>query len=233
MELPVSFFYQRDPVYGAPVSVHPMWRRKADVSARDLDTVVAELNIRVMHLRRLFEGAEVAHTGDLPRLSLEEYGDPEKIAGLIRAHWKIPRGPLRDLTLYVEKAGALVIHSPLGCTSISGVTFAVPGMPPIIALNSEQPAQDLLRSDAVVGDQGRSDRHAGIVRVPLGLNGARKGGNETLADRGSAVFIDVVATGLRIRPRAAPACRSGAPPPGTAPPQFAIRGRRQRARGGH
>lgn len=34
---PISLFSQQDPVYGAPVSVHPMWRKKADVSVRELD----------------------------------------------------------------------------------------------------------------------------------------------------------------------------------------------------
>ena len=139
-EMPASFFYQRDPIYGAPVSVHPMWRRKADVSGRELDGVVAELNIRVMHLRRLNEGAEIAHTSNLPRLDMEEYGDAEKIAGLVRAHWKVPSGPLRNLTLLVEKAGIIVGHSNLGGASISGVTFAAPGVSRIVILNSDQPA---------------------------------------------------------------------------------------------
>lgn len=139
-ELPRSFFLQTDPVYGAPVSVHPMWRRKADVAAKDLDAVVAELNFRVMHLRRLFEGAELAHSNDLPRLDIEDYGGADKVAGVLRAHWQVPRGPIKDLTLLVEKAGVLVVHSPLGGASISGVTFAVPGMPRLIVLNSDQPA---------------------------------------------------------------------------------------------
>lgn len=140
---PISFFYQTDPVYGAPVSVHPMWRRKADVPVRDLDSVVAELNIRVMHLRQLFEGAEVANTSDLPRLDIEDYGDPERIAGLVRAHWKISSGPLRNLTLFVEKAGVMVVHSRLAGAAISGVTFSAAGMPPLIVLNVDQPADRL------------------------------------------------------------------------------------------
>jgi Zn-dependent peptidase ImmA (M78 family) len=138
-EIPHSFFLQTDPVYGAPVSVHPMWRKKADVTARELDCVVAELNIRTMHLRRLMEAAEFAHISDVPRLDVEDYGSPEKIAALVRAHWKVPRGPLRDLTVYIERAGVLVVHSALGMTSISGVTFAAPGLPPLIVLNNEQP----------------------------------------------------------------------------------------------
>lgn len=138
--VPASFFYQQDAVYGAPVSVHPMWRKKADVTARELDGVVAELNVRVIHLRRLLEGVEVANTVDLPRMDIEEFGDPERIAAIVRAHWRLPSGPIKNLTSHVEKAGAIVAHSPLGGASISGVTFAPPGMPPLVVLNSNQPA---------------------------------------------------------------------------------------------
>lgn len=138
--VPLSFFYQQDTVYGAPVSVHPMWRKKADVPARELDGVVAELNIRVVHLRRLLEGVEVANTTDMPRLDIEEFGSPEGIAALVRAHWRLPSGPIKNLTLHAEKAGVIVAHSLLGGASISGVTFAPPGMPPLVVLNSNQPA---------------------------------------------------------------------------------------------
>src|SRR6185312_11791604 len=100
-EVPMSFFFLTDPIYGAPVSVHPMWRRKADVSGREMDAVVAELNFRVFHLRRLLEGAEYVHATNIPRLDIEDYGDPERVAGLLRAHWKVPEGPMRDLTLLV------------------------------------------------------------------------------------------------------------------------------------
>ncbi len=141
--LPVEFFGQRDPVYGAPVSVHPMWRRKSDVLAREMDAVVAELNLRVMHMRRLLEGAEIANTNQLPRLDIEEYQSPAAIAGLVRAHWRVPSGPLQNLTSLAEKAGIIVCHSSLHGASISGVTFAVPGMPPLIVLNSEQPGDRL------------------------------------------------------------------------------------------
>jgi Zn-dependent peptidase ImmA (M78 family)/transcriptional regulator with XRE-family HTH domain len=139
-ELPLSFFEQTDPIFGAPVSVHPMWRRKADVSARDLDTIVAELNIRLMHLRRLLEAADVAHSSEIPKLDVDAYEDPEKIAALVRAHWRIPRGPIADLTTLVERAGVIVVFSSMGQTSVSGVTFSSPGLPPLIVLNNEQSA---------------------------------------------------------------------------------------------
>lgn len=141
--VPRSFFQQTDPVYGAPVSVHPMWRKKADVTLRDMDKMVAELNIRLMHIRRMLEAAELDQGFGIPRLDVEEYGDPETIAGIVRAHWRVPSGPIKDLTKLVENAGAIVVHSALGGAAISGVTFAVPSLPPLIVLNAEQPADRL------------------------------------------------------------------------------------------
>ena len=138
--LPRSFFFLADAVLGAPVSVHPMWRRKSDVTTKELDTVVAELNIRVMHLRRFLEGVEVAHSSDIPRLDIDDYDDPEEIAGIVRAHWQVPRGPLKDLTGLLERAGVLVCHSEMGGASVSAVTFSAPGVPPLIVLNNSQPA---------------------------------------------------------------------------------------------
>lgn len=135
-----SFFFLTDPIYGAPVSVHPMWRRKADVTSREMDLIVAEMNIRVMHLRRFLDAADVASAHGLPRMDIEDYGDPERVAGLLRAHWMIPRGPIKDLTVLIERAGVVVVHSPMGGASVSGVTFSPPGLPPMIVLNSDQPA---------------------------------------------------------------------------------------------
>lgn len=138
--VPVEFFDLTDRIYGAPVSVHPMWRKKADVSGAELDAVIAELNVRVMHLRRLLQATDLNPVRTLPKFDIEEYGEPEKIAGLLRAHWMVPSGPIRNVTQILEEAGIIVAHSRMGGSSISGVTFRVPGMPPLIVVNSDQPA---------------------------------------------------------------------------------------------
>jgi Zn-dependent peptidase ImmA (M78 family)/transcriptional regulator with XRE-family HTH domain len=139
-DLPRSFFYQPDPVLGAPVSVHPLWRKKASVTARDLDVIIAELNIRVMHLRRLLDAVELEATYKIPRLDIEAHEDPEKIAGLVRSQWNMPVGPIQNLTKALEAAGVVVVHSFLGGSAVDGVTFSAPGLPPLIVLNQEQPA---------------------------------------------------------------------------------------------
>lgn len=138
--VPQSFFEIRDPVYGPPVSVHPMTRGKADVTARDLDMITAELNIRLIHLRRFLEGVDFAPTNDVPTLDVEQYGEPENIAATVRAHWGVPSGPIKNLTQLIERAGVIIGWSKFGGASVSGVTFRVPGKPPLVLLNSLHPA---------------------------------------------------------------------------------------------
>lgn len=138
--VPIDFFALTDRIYGAPVSVHPMWRKKADVTAGELDAVIAELNVRIMHLRRLLQSTDINSVRTIPQLDIEQYGSPEKIAGVLRAHWMLPAGPISNLTQILEEAGIVIVHSRLGGSSISGVTFRVPGLPPLIVLNSDQPA---------------------------------------------------------------------------------------------
>lgn len=143
-DLPPSFFEQSDTVIGAPVSVHPMWRKKQDVTVRDMDRIVAEINIRAMHIRRMLNAVEYAPQLTIPRLDPEDYGgDIERIAGIVRAHWLLPSGPIENLTAAVEKAGGVVVLSSLGGSSVSGVTVAVPGLLPLIILNEDQPADRL------------------------------------------------------------------------------------------
>jgi Zn-dependent peptidase ImmA (M78 family)/transcriptional regulator with XRE-family HTH domain len=140
-DFPASFFSQPDTVFGAPVSVHPMWRKKYDVTAREIDSIVAEINIRAMHLRRMLEAVEYTPQSNIPRLDPEDYdGDVERIASIVRSHWLLPSGPIENLTAAVEKAGAIIIHSPLNGSTVSGVTVSVPGLLPLIVLNQDQPA---------------------------------------------------------------------------------------------
>jgi Zn-dependent peptidase ImmA (M78 family) len=136
--VPAEFFAQTDAIFGAPVSLHPpMWRKKADVSVGDVHRVVAEMNIRVMHLRRLLDATEIESVRKLPKLDSDEYENSgERVAAVLRGHWQIPAGPISDLTALVEEAGVIIAHSDFNGASVSGVTFRVPGMPPLIVLNS-------------------------------------------------------------------------------------------------
>ncbi len=141
LKFPPEFFEQTDNVYGLPLSVHPsMWRKKAAASQHDVDRALAELNIRMMHLRRLIRAVEYEPTFPIPQLDIETYkGDVEAVAAVVRRTWLMPAGPIPNLTSHIEAAGCFVIHANLGDAAIDGVTLRTPGTPPCIFLNRDQP----------------------------------------------------------------------------------------------
>lgn len=142
-DLPKEFFSIKDTVYGPPVSVHTMLRGKSDVSARDVEMITAELNVRLFHLQRFMENVDFNPVNEVPTLDVEQYASVEKIASVVRAHWRLPSGPIKNLTRLLEQAGIIVAESNFHGASVSGVTFAAPGRPPIILVNRDHPADRL------------------------------------------------------------------------------------------
>jgi Zn-dependent peptidase ImmA (M78 family)/transcriptional regulator with XRE-family HTH domain len=136
---PRDFFFQSDRVIGLPMSVQ--YRKQASVGQKAIERLEAELNIRILHIRRLLDAAELEPELALPRLDVDEYGgNPEKIAELIRRTWLAPSGPIRDLVAWVERAGCVVVHCDFAALKVDGFTVQISDMPPCIFLNRNQPA---------------------------------------------------------------------------------------------
>ena len=136
---PVDFFFQNDRVIGLPMSVQ--YRKRASVGQKAIERLEAELNIRILHIRRLLDAAELEPELTLPRLDVDEYGgDPERIAELVRRTWLVPSGPIRDLVGWVERAGCIVVHCDFAALKVDGFTVQIPDMPPCIFLNRNMPA---------------------------------------------------------------------------------------------
>ena len=141
LDCPETFFYQGEREYGPPMSAHAMFRKKAVIGQKVLDKVIAELNVRIGHLRKFLSTVEFSPELPFPQYDVEDFhGDIDAIADSVRRAWLAPRGPLRSLTEYAERAGCLVIHCDMDAAKIDGVSYRIPGLPPIIFLNRHQPA---------------------------------------------------------------------------------------------
>lgn len=139
--LPVEFFRQPERPYGLPLSVHPMWRTKAAVSQHSIDQALADLNLRIMHVRRLIRSVEYEPILPLPDVDLAAHeGSPARAAEFVRRLWLMPAGPVHDLVQWVERAGCFVMLAELPDAAMSGVTMRVPDMRPCIFLNASMPA---------------------------------------------------------------------------------------------
>lgn len=141
LNLPQNFFYQPDRIYGLPISFHPMHRKKASVGQHALEYIHAELNIRLMHIRRLLKSVTLKKEFPMPALDVDEYDkDTEKIGDLVRRTWLLPKGPLKNLTECLEQAGCLVVWCDFSDSSIDGISFSIPDLPPCIFVSQNQPA---------------------------------------------------------------------------------------------
>ena len=136
---PLQFFYQSDRVYGLPMSIHPMHRKKADVGERALHQLHAELNLRFLHLRRLFQAIDIEPQLPLPWIDVDDGGGPEAVAKAVRSAWMLPRGPVMNLTECVERAGVIVVWCDFS-VNVDGVTMRTPDLPTCVFLNRKAPA---------------------------------------------------------------------------------------------
>ncbi len=138
---PPSFFMQNDPVHGLPLSVHSMFRKKASMGKRKLERIRAELNIRLLHIRRLLNSVDFSSELPLPEIDADEYPEGAKeVANIVRRLWLLPPGPILSLTECLERAGILVVCCDFYGAPISGVTMMLPDLPPCIFLNKDDPA---------------------------------------------------------------------------------------------
>nr|WP_291811641.1 XRE family transcriptional regulator [Limnobacter sp.] len=141
LDCPSSFFRQVEREYGAPMSAHAMFRKKSSVGQKVIDRVIAELNVRIAHVRKFLSSVDLEPELPFPRYDIEDFdGKADAVADNVRRAWLLPRGPIRSLTECAERAGCLVIPCDLEDAKIDGVSYRIPGLPPIIFLNRSQPA---------------------------------------------------------------------------------------------
>lgn len=145
LNFPANFFYQDDGLTGLPLSIHPMHRKRAAVGERALKKIHAELNIRLIHLRRYLRAVNLEPQIPLPQIDVDEGGGPLEIARLLRRTWLVPEGPIANLTDYCERAGILVIWCDLE-KGIDGVTMKIRDVPSCIFLNKHVPADRMRAS---------------------------------------------------------------------------------------
>jgi hypothetical protein len=110
------------------------------VPQRNTDQAIAEFNIRILHLRCLPRALDFEPQLPIPHYSVDDYdGDIEEIAGLVRRAWKVPSGPIANLTGIAESAGIFVFHVDLEDADVDGVTISAPDLPPCVFLNKFMP----------------------------------------------------------------------------------------------
>jgi Zn-dependent peptidase ImmA (M78 family)/transcriptional regulator with XRE-family HTH domain len=134
---PVEFFYQEERAHGFPHFHH---RKRNKLGAKTLDKIHALINIRRQHIVKLLRSYEAKIDRPIPLIDLDEKGfTPVDVARMMREYWMLPRGPIDSVIAVIEGAGGIVIVSDFGTALLDGISFRMPGLPPIFVMNKNVP----------------------------------------------------------------------------------------------
>lgn len=152
LRFPTSFFFEQEPVYHVPFSLHgAAFRKKASVPAKEQDAAIALANHYVMQLRKLYDAVDIEPQFQLLQFEVlnETSAVSDHAAGVasaaeaarkVRASWQLDDGPLIGLVRHVEATGVVVLFGDFGDADVDGLTLRPAGMRPVILLNRNRPA---------------------------------------------------------------------------------------------
>lgn len=139
----VSFFSESGRVRDAG-SACLYHRKRKTLPAKILRKLNARMNVRNINVHRLLseldvEGDRIFHT-----LDPDEYGgSPVEVARALRTAWRLPEGPISNMTRLIESAGGIVIYEDFGTAKLFGMSSWATARHPLFFLNAEIPTADL------------------------------------------------------------------------------------------
>ena len=144
LEYPEKFFYQPGQLYGFP-PFH--YRKRKKLSVKTLGRIVAEMNIRRMHVSKLMISYEITPLKSIPEIDLDEFQGRsalrpaiEEIARSIREMWMLGTGPISNMVEVIENHGGVVIPCDFGTDLLDAISQRIDGMPVLFFVNTNAPA---------------------------------------------------------------------------------------------
>jgi Zn-dependent peptidase ImmA (M78 family)/transcriptional regulator with XRE-family HTH domain len=144
---PAVFFYQDEKPYGLP-PYH--YRKRKKLSVKTLARVVAEMNIRRMHIKKMSISFSLNTNRFIPEIDRDDYYgkgnrrlNPEDVARTLREMWMLPRGPIHNMVEWLEDNGAIIVPCDFGTDLLDAISQRIDGMPVLIFANVNSPSDRL------------------------------------------------------------------------------------------
>lgn len=135
-------------------------RKRKTLPAKVLKKIDARMYVRNINVRRLLDGLEIQADRSFHTMDPDEYGgSPMEVARALRAAWRVPEGPIPNLTALIESAGGVVIMEDFGNRKLFGMSCWTTRGHPLFFLNSAMDPADLRWTMA--HELGHLTMHAG------------------------------------------------------------------------
>jgi Zn-dependent peptidase ImmA (M78 family) len=120
------------------LAVDAHMRRQKTTKASVWRQMEARLNLLRVHASFLFEEVSIASEQHVPAFD-PEFTAPEDAAKMVRAQWRMPMGPVVNLTRWMEAAGCLVFEEDFGTQRIDGLSQWVDDHPVVLINANSSP----------------------------------------------------------------------------------------------
>lgn len=162
--LPTTFFTQPSTPAAAP-----LFRKRAIRSKRKLDGIQARLNVAVLVAQRLLDaGIKLDPPNLFPERGEFPPEEPELAAAALRRDWRLPAGPIVDVTGVIESAGGIVLRSDFGSGDASAALVNLPGDPRLwFLINTREESGDRVRL-SLAHELGHAVLHRSLPSIDEG-----------------------------------------------------------------
>lgn len=144
LDYPERLFYEPGRVreVGSACLYH---RKRKTLPAKVLSRLNARMHIRNINVLNLLDGLEIEGDRIFHTLDPDEFGgDPTAVARELRRVWRVPDGPIPNLTALIESAGGIVLMEDFGHRKLFGMScWTTLGGHPLFFLNSEGSTDEL------------------------------------------------------------------------------------------
>jgi Zn-dependent peptidase ImmA (M78 family)/transcriptional regulator with XRE-family HTH domain len=109
LDVPVSLFSDPTPIRGSEAGdLH--FRRRKTLPVGERKRLEGKLHLIYVMIRGLLRGIDYEPSLPLPMLDMDEREDPADAARMVRRLWRVPPGPIRNVTAYLEAAGMFLVE---------------------------------------------------------------------------------------------------------------------------
>lgn len=143
LSYPDNFFFEPERPYGFP-PFH--YRKRKKLSSKALSKIVAEMNIKRMHIKKLSKAFPLPAL-KFPEIDRHEYTRDRRktfsvddAARLLREAWMLPRGPIRDLMGTIENAGGIIVECDFETDLLDAMSQRIDGLPILFFVNKNAPS---------------------------------------------------------------------------------------------
>jgi Zn-dependent peptidase ImmA (M78 family)/transcriptional regulator with XRE-family HTH domain len=132
-----EFFFWQGKIFGIGTAI-VYHRMRQGISTKLLDKIEAQINVYQLHINNLLRSVNIPECR-IPFYDPDESEGPVNVARAVRALWKLPSGPIKNLVRAIEDAGGIVIPYDFGTKKIDGLGQYMPPLPPLFFVNVNIP----------------------------------------------------------------------------------------------